>query len=251
VDENGQPLQLNAKKSGGSGRRKICFTDYDGDGAVDFFVNSTNADAFQQIKYENRTWTFRNKKQIDRRNISGHSTSPMIVDFDNNNIPDLLIGAEDGYFYYKKNPRSYGADNPWYRKQMNYETSSFSVWGEHCTVLEFKNDAIAFGNRNYVWKEIPVQYHSSKETPVFFTQTLGGENPTINVTAKKDAELFLLTGPKELEPLGDWKLVQKDALYYTDGGKTKMSVYSKQMKTGEKLSVPQSQWTGCILILKE
>ncbi|MDR2756077.1 MAG: VCBS repeat-containing protein, partial [Planctomycetaceae bacterium] len=251
VDENGQPFQLNAGKSGRSGRRKICFTDYDGDGAVDFFVNSTNADAFRQIKHENGLWTFRNMKQIDVRNIRGHSTSPTVVDFDNNKIPDILIGAEDGYFYYKKNPRSSGAENPWHRKPMNYETVSFSVQGEDCVVLEFKNDAVAFSNRNYVWKDIPLQYQSSKATPVFFTQTRGGENPTINVTVKKETILFLLTGPKELEPLGDWKLVQKDALYYTDGGKTKMSIYSKPMKTGEKISVPQSQWTGCILLLKE
>jgi hypothetical protein len=251
VDENAKPIQLNANKSGGSGRRKICFTDYDSDGDVDFFVNSINANAFRQIKHENGIWTFKNIGKIDSRNIGGHSTSPTVVDFDNNKIPDLLIGAEDRYFCYKKNQRSYGMKSSWYRKQMNYEADSFLVQGEHCTVLEFKNDAIAFGNRNYVWKDIPAQYQSSKETPVLFTQTIGGENPIINVTTKKDATLFLLTGPKKLEPLGDWKLVQKDALYYTDGGKTKMSVYSKPMKTGEKISVPQSQWTGCILLLKE
>ncbi|MDR1964773.1 MAG: VCBS repeat-containing protein [Planctomycetaceae bacterium] len=249
VDENGSPIQLNAKKSGGSGRRKICFVDYDCDGAVDFLVNSTNADTFRQIKYENGTWMFKNMKQLDGRSISGHSTSPTVVDFDNNGIPDVLIGAEDGHFYYKKNPKSRGAENPWYRKPMNYENASFSVWGEHAAILEFKNDTVAFSNRNYVWKEIPASYQSSKEKPVFFTQTAGGENPTINVAAKKDATLFLLTGSKE--SVGDWILVQKDVLYYTDKGKTKMSIYSKPIKAGEKLTVPQHQWTGCILLLKE
>ena len=29
-----------------------------------------------------------------------------MVDWDKNGIPDLLVGAEDGYFYYKKNPRA-------------------------------------------------------------------------------------------------------------------------------------------------
>ena len=32
-----------------------------------------------------------------------------IVDWDRDNVPDLLIGAEDGFLYYLKNPRSSGA----------------------------------------------------------------------------------------------------------------------------------------------
>ena len=35
--------------------------------------------------------------------LAGHSTSPTVVDWDKNDIPDLLIGAEDGHFYYLKN----------------------------------------------------------------------------------------------------------------------------------------------------
>ncbi len=108
VDEGGKPLRLNGGIAGGSGRRKICFVDYDGDGAVDFLVNTINADFFRQVKAENGTWTFQNLGSIDTRHISGHSTSPTFVDFDNDGIPDPLVGAEDGYFYYKKNPRAAG-----------------------------------------------------------------------------------------------------------------------------------------------
>jgi hypothetical protein len=35
--------------------------------------------------------------------LAGHSTSPTLVDWDKNGIPDLLIGAEDGHFYLLKN----------------------------------------------------------------------------------------------------------------------------------------------------
>jgi hypothetical protein len=42
--------------------------------------------------------------EVDTRTLAGHTTSPTIVDWDKNGIPDLLIGAEDGYFYYMKNP---------------------------------------------------------------------------------------------------------------------------------------------------
>ena len=36
--------------------------------------------------------------------LAGHTSSPTLVDWDNNNIPDLVVGAEDGFLYYLKNP---------------------------------------------------------------------------------------------------------------------------------------------------
>jgi hypothetical protein len=38
------------------------------------------------------------------KNIEGHD--PLTVDFDGNGIPDFLGGAEDGRFYFLKNPRA-------------------------------------------------------------------------------------------------------------------------------------------------
>jgi hypothetical protein len=35
--------------------------------------------------------------------LAGHSTSPTVIDWDKNGIPDILIGAEDGHFYLLKN----------------------------------------------------------------------------------------------------------------------------------------------------
>ena len=35
--------------------------------------------------------------------LAGHTTSPTMVDWDGDSLPDLLIGAEDGHFYYLKN----------------------------------------------------------------------------------------------------------------------------------------------------
>ena len=44
--------------------------------------------------------------QVDRRRLAGHTTSPTVVDWDANGVPDLLVGAEDGFFYYMENPKS-------------------------------------------------------------------------------------------------------------------------------------------------
>jgi len=38
--------------------------------------------------------------------LAGHATKPTVTDWDKDGVPDLLIGAEDGFFYQVKNPRA-------------------------------------------------------------------------------------------------------------------------------------------------
>ncbi len=106
VDEAGSPLRLNAKTAGGSGRRKLCAADWDGDGSVDLLVNSKNADFLRQVSQTNGVWTMRNSGALAGKNIEGHDVSPTTVDFDGDEIPDFLGGAEDGRLYFLRNPRS-------------------------------------------------------------------------------------------------------------------------------------------------
>ena len=42
---------------------------------------------------------------LSEQNIEGHDVSPTVVDFNGDGIPDFLGGAEDGRFYYLRNPR--------------------------------------------------------------------------------------------------------------------------------------------------
>jgi len=106
VDEQGQPLRLNARPAGGSGRRKLCVTDWDGDGQFDFLLNSANADFLRQIGQRDGQWIFKNAGTLAPTNIEGHDVSPATVDFDGDRIPDFLGGAEDGRFYFLRNPRA-------------------------------------------------------------------------------------------------------------------------------------------------
>jgi hypothetical protein len=106
IDEKGVPLQLNPKAAGRSGRRKLCVTDWDGDGKFDFLLNSSNADFLQQVSEKDGTWTLRNAGALAKQNIEGHDVSPAVVDFDGDGVPDFLGGAEDGRFYFLRNPRS-------------------------------------------------------------------------------------------------------------------------------------------------
>ena len=106
VDEQGQPLQLNAKRAGGSGRRKLCVVDWDGDGKLDVLLNGVNANLLRQVETRDGAWVMQDMGPLDPRQIEGHDTSPTTVDWNNDGVPDLLVGAEDGRFYYLKNSRA-------------------------------------------------------------------------------------------------------------------------------------------------
>ena len=105
VDTNKQPVRLTAGTAGKSGRRKLCVTDWNGDGRFDFLLNSTNADFLEQVESVDGKWVMRNAGTLASKNIEGHDVSPTVVDFDGDKIPDFLGGAEDGRLYYLKNKR--------------------------------------------------------------------------------------------------------------------------------------------------
>jgi hypothetical protein len=98
------PLQLNTGRAGKSGRRKLCLTDWDRDGQIDLLVNSRNVNLLRWTARNDGQYIFRDTGPMDTRVLAGHTTSPTVVDWDRNQIPDLLVGGEDGHLYYMKNP---------------------------------------------------------------------------------------------------------------------------------------------------
>jgi predicted neuraminidase len=100
VDPSGQPMRLNTKTAGGSGRRKIVVTDWDGDGRLDLLANSSSADWWRNEANHGDQVVLRHLGPLSRRNVSGHTTSPTVVDWNQDGKPDLLVGAEDGHLYY-------------------------------------------------------------------------------------------------------------------------------------------------------
>jgi hypothetical protein len=104
-DERGGPFRLTEGAAGASGRRKLCLADWDGDGRLDLFVNAENAQLFKGLGWNDGKYTLRKMGPIDSRRLAGHSTSPTTVDWDQDGVLDLLIGAEDGCFYYLQNSR--------------------------------------------------------------------------------------------------------------------------------------------------
>jgi len=98
-------LRLSDKKAGGSGRRKFCFTDWDGDGDLDLMLNTSNVTFMENIGLRNGRVCFLKHDNIGKRRLSGHSNCPTPVDWNHDGKPDILTGAEDGHFYLFMNPR--------------------------------------------------------------------------------------------------------------------------------------------------
>ncbi|UCF15815.1 MAG: VCBS repeat-containing protein, partial [Phycisphaerales bacterium] len=105
----GGVLRLNDGSAGKSGRRKFCFADWDLDGHPDILVNSQNVSFLRKIGEVAGRHVFNDEGMVDDRILAGHTTSPTTVDWDKDGIFDLLVGAEDGFLYYMKNPHSNAA----------------------------------------------------------------------------------------------------------------------------------------------
>ncbi len=105
ADKNNLPLRLNEKTAGGSGRRKFCLADWDGDGDTDLMVDSQNICWYENIGSTNGKVVFKKRNDLMNVRMAGHDTSPTIVDWNKDGVPDLLFGAEDGHLYYLQNKR--------------------------------------------------------------------------------------------------------------------------------------------------
>lgn len=104
IDAKPGLVRLNNGIAGKSGRRKLTVTDWDQDGLPDILCNAANAVFLRQTSFTSEHVFLNDRGLLVSQNIEGHDVSPTTVDFNGDQVPDFLGGAEDGRFYYLRNP---------------------------------------------------------------------------------------------------------------------------------------------------
>lgn len=235
-DASGWPLRLTEGVAGRSGRRKLCFADWDSDGRLDLLVNSTNINLLRNVSTAESPWTFQDEGLVDETRLAGHTTSPTTVDWDRDGRPDLVIGAEDGHLYYRR--------NNWQCTE-RAETANLNIEFRGGAKAVLVDGERAFANRNYVWYDVPAELNARE-----ILQTSGGETAYVAVQAKVATDVLMaMSGQLKTGLDSGWMKVGDLQFGYTDNGRTRVNVYRKALKANERLIIPQETWTGGILLL--
>jgi hypothetical protein len=101
VFPDGQPILLNQRTGSSSGRLKITFHDWDGDGLEDLIVSSKPAVDWMKNKgMKDGKLVLEYMGRVLSQTLMGHTDGPVVSDFNKDGVPDLLVGTETGQFYY-------------------------------------------------------------------------------------------------------------------------------------------------------
>ncbi len=98
---SGEPILLNQRTGSSSGRLKITFADWDGDGLKDLIFSSKPAvDWMKNMGMKNGKMVLQYMGRVVSETLMGHTDGPVVCDFNKDGIPDLLVGTEIGVFFY-------------------------------------------------------------------------------------------------------------------------------------------------------
>ncbi|MCW1916058.1 hypothetical protein OJ996_20890 [Luteolibacter sp. GHJ8] len=129
-------------------------------------------------------------------------------------------------------------------EMVKHENGELIVRGSEFEIGTLANGEKAFSNRPYVWHEVPGSVGGRP-----FTRLGGGNRALLEVTAKKELQLQIATaGALPGIETGGWQ-ASADSFHYNDRSKTRLQIFTREIKTGETIRLPKGNWTGSLLIL--
>ncbi|MBM3785024.1 MAG: VCBS repeat-containing protein [Acidobacteria bacterium] len=100
VTDGGRFLYMANGRAGASGRRKIDLVDWDGDGDLDLLTDSNDGPVWYENRGDLKQAVLHLRGFVTRAPLQGHNPTPNAADWNGDGKLDVLIGAEDGFFYF-------------------------------------------------------------------------------------------------------------------------------------------------------
>ena len=243
----------------GTNRQKFVLTDWNGDEKLDMIKNDgVSIRYWENIASAEGTFVFKDCGTMYNLQIVWHTTSPTVCDWNKDGKPEVLVGAEDGHFYYLSRENSvddtalsehlvahydFKDDNPLADKATSGEvTDDLSVNSEsHVTI----NDGTAtITGTGALYAKDSVDLSQTEGLTVFFRAKFSGYMTTVS------------------------NVIDKRAFSTSDGGENRsfgILVYDKKFNTtfnanpgtGEKYhavassTVPNNVWREYALIINK
>jgi len=126
---------------------------------------------------------------------------------------------------------------------MKIEASGLTIEGRGFTIKPFDEEAMAFGNRTYVWRDVPESFRGWT-----YTQTNGGEFGEMTVTAEESTTLYIAATQASVDIYLDWEQTE-DVFHYTDQNQTSVQILRQDVEAGTSVSLPQQFWVGTLLLI--
>ena len=119
-----------------------------------------------------------------------------------------------------------------------------SVTGTKFSPDLLENGRIAFANRTYTWDEVPAAFANS-----LVTNMSGGVRASLTLRATAPVRAYLAASPVSPQPvLAGWTPTGQ-SFCYTDGFRTRLALFYRDLSVGEEIPVPQTNWTGTLLVI--
>lgn len=122
------------------------------------------------------------------------------------------------------------------------KAASFQIKGTGFEIAPFRNGAIAFVNRPYVWNGIPGSFEGFS-----FTQAAGAGTMQIIATAKTDGLTIIAAGINDkFAGIEEWKRLGNLSFSYNDRGNSKLALYFRTCNQGDSVRIPLRPETSFI-----